>query len=108
VPGKYGQLEWLGGELDGSERLYVFSNRRNVMPRLRAVPGLHPCQSGDIEARFWLAANDSSTLRTVAKLLRSHQRQRGASSEILAKARAKATKAFIKGTVTSQMVGLPA
>ena len=106
VPGKYGQLEWCGAEVDGSERVYVFSDRRNVVPRLRAVPGLHACQTGDSEARFWLPATDAVTLRVVARTIRAYRRRPGASPETLKRARIAAMDALIEGTVRPRNAGM--
>jgi hypothetical protein len=71
APGTYGRLEWLGTESDQSERIYVYSDRRNVIPRLRAVPRVQPCQTGEDEVRLWVQATDHPTLHTVARLIRA-------------------------------------
>src|SRR5262245_23917702 len=87
VPGTYGQVEWFGAERDGLSRLYVFTTRRNIIPRLFAIPELHRWQTGDDEARFWLPADDHPTLRTVARVIRAYKRPPGAPPDVLARAR---------------------
>jgi len=63
VPGRYGRLEWRGveageGPARGTRRIYVYTPRPRMIPRLLAVAGVHRWQMGDDEAALWLAADD--------------------------------------------------
>jgi hypothetical protein len=108
VPGTYGRLEGYWAESDGSERVFAFSARPNVIRRLKDVPGLHQNQIGDAEARFWLPADDHATLQVVAQLIRAYRRRPGASPETLARARAAVADGLIKATAGAQVEGVVA
>jgi hypothetical protein len=80
APGRYGQLEWRGfeaapGRAQGAARVYAYADRRRMIARLSAVPGVHRHQVGDLEAVFWLAAGDVPAVQVVAALLRLRVRR---------------------------------
>jgi len=76
APGRYGRLEWRGPEWDtGERRLYVFTPRRRVVCRLRAVPSVHVKQLGDSEGAFWIAADDVGAIQAVARILQLRRRR---------------------------------
>lgn len=78
VPGRLGQVEWLGAEWrTGEERLYVFTARGRIIPKLLAIPGVHKHQMGDTEARLWFPAHDAACLREVCRTIRARVRRTG-------------------------------
>jgi hypothetical protein len=95
VPGRLGRLEWHGveagaGPAQGTRRVYAYTGRRRMIPRLLAVPGVHGWQIGDEEAAVWIAAENADAIRAVAQLLRTRVRrapETGRSAEALAAAR---------------------
>lgn len=92
VPGRLGQLEYLGCERDGHERLYVFTGRPRLIARLAAIPGVHSHQIGDGEARLWFAASNAVALRSVAQAIRTRVRRTGSTASVAALARARAAR----------------
>lgn len=78
VPGRLGQVEWLGAAWrTGDERLYVFTNRARMIAKLLAIPGVHKHQMGDSEARLWFGAHDVACLREVCRTIRARARRAG-------------------------------
>jgi hypothetical protein len=78
IPGRLGAIEWYDGA-----QLAVFTARRRMIPRLRAL-GLRPWQIGDEEARFLFAPE---ALPTVAAAIGARRRKQ-VSPEHLQKLRA--------------------
>ena len=77
IPGRYGQVEYLGEEHGtGERRLHVSTHRPRLIARLRALPGLHAQQVGDAEARFWFPAGARELLTAVCGLIRARIRRR--------------------------------
>ena len=74
VPGAMGRIEYLGGRPEG-ERLHVFTDRRRIVAKLLAVPGVHRGQMGDHEARLWFAPDDAAALAAVARIIRPRTRR---------------------------------
>jgi hypothetical protein len=79
-PGKYGRLEWRGGEAGagparGTSRLYAYTDRPRLIARLSAIPGVHRHQIGAQEAACWMAADDLEAIRAVGQLLRLRVRR---------------------------------
>jgi hypothetical protein len=76
IPGRYGQVEYLGDEHDtGERRLRVYTSRPRLIARLRALPGLHTQQVGDADARFWFRAGAPETLTVVCCVIRARIRR---------------------------------
>jgi hypothetical protein len=76
IPGRNGQVEYLGDEHDtGARRLRVYTPRPRLIARLRALPGLHAQQVGDTEARFWFPAGAPETLTAVCDVIRARIRR---------------------------------
>jgi hypothetical protein len=76
IPGRYGQVEDLGLEwATGEYRLYVFTPTPRMIPKLRAMAGVHPSQIGDTDARFWFPSGDPALLRSVCALIRARVRR---------------------------------
>lgn len=99
VPGRLGQLEYLGvrsgADTDGAipeERVYVFTDRR-IISKLAAVPGVKRVQIGDAEARLALAAGDTAALRAVAKIISVRRRRAPTGGNLAVLTRARAQKA---------------
>src|SRR5262245_56070387 len=69
IPGRLGRVEHMGVEPNGARRLRAYTSRRLIPARLRALPGLHPEQIGDAEARFWFPADDPDMLRALCAVL---------------------------------------
>lgn len=98
VPGRLGRIEHLGmrsgPDRDGreyTERLHVFTDRRLMISRLAAVPGVHRGQMGSGEARLWFAADDAVTLAAVARIIRPRVRRPPTVGNPAALARLRAT-----------------
>jgi hypothetical protein len=91
APARYGNLHWQGREWKtGEARNYAYTDRRRLIARLLAIPGVHRCQIGDGEAAVWIAAEDAGAIRAVAGILRTRVRrtpETGRSAEALAAAR---------------------
>ena len=68
MQGRTGRLEWRGGAVDGTARVYAFTDRAKMIAKLLAIPGVHRHQIGDQEAAGWIAAEDRAALRAVAAL----------------------------------------
>lgn len=94
VPGRLGQVEWIGHCSAHAERLYVFTARKGIIARLLKIPRVHRWQMGDGEARMWFAAHDIGCLREVLRVIRARVRrprseaQKAAQIEALRKAHA--------------------
>jgi hypothetical protein len=79
IPGRLGQIEPHDGH-----QLAVYTDRRRMIPRLRALPGLRPRQVGDEEARFLFAPE---AFPAVARLIGARRRHphRPVTPELLAR-----------------------
>lgn len=62
-PGRYGQIEWFDG-ID----LAVYTDRRRLFVRLRAIPGVRRHQTGDTEMR---AVFLLESLQRVARVIKA-------------------------------------
>jgi hypothetical protein len=75
VQGRTGRLEWRGLGVDGTARVYAFTDRAKMIAKLLAIPGVHRHQIGDQEAVGWIAAEDRAALRAVAALFHTRIRR---------------------------------
>ena len=91
VRGTYGRLEWRGVSPVESARIYVYTDRNRICTRLRGVPGVRPCQSGDDEGAVSVLATDHEAILACARILRTTKSRRGLgrSPEAMAALRAK-------------------
>jgi hypothetical protein len=77
VRGTYGRLEWRGVSPVESARIYVYTDRNRICTRLRAVPGVRPCQSGNDEGAVSVLATDHEAILACARILRTAKSRRG-------------------------------
>src|SRR5215471_17088775 len=84
VRGRYGRLEWRGepepGQEPRSPRIYAYTDRKRILFKLSAVPGVRPCQIGDDEGTVSVLATDHGAVLACARLLRCHTNGRGVHS----------------------------
>ena len=84
VQGRYGRLEWRGrpepGQESRSPRIYAYTDRKRILFKLSAVPGVRPCQTGEDEGAVSMPATDRGAILACARLLRCHTNGRGAHS----------------------------
>jgi len=84
VRGRHGRLEWHGepeaGQESCSPRIYAYTDRKRILFKLSAVPGVRPCQTGDDEGTVSVLATDHGAVLACARLLRCHTNGRGVHS----------------------------
>jgi hypothetical protein len=67
IPGRYGRIEWFDGR-----DLAVYSDRPRLFPKIWAIPGVRPHQTGDLEMR---AIFPFEALEQVAGVIRARRRR---------------------------------
>jgi hypothetical protein len=77
IPARYGRLEWRGAAGLAGASLYAYTDRKSILRRLMAVPGVRPYQLGDEEGVVSVAASDHPTVLACARLLRCQTNGRG-------------------------------
>jgi len=84
VQGRYGRLEWRGeqgtSQESSSPHIYAYTDRKRILFKLSAVPGVRPCQTGDHEGSVSMLAADHEAVLACARLFRCHTNGRGAHS----------------------------
>ena len=101
------QIAFVGAGGDGADRVPRTRRRWRAPSRLHrpradhretrgGVRGVHRHQTGDTEARLWLAADDSAALRAVAAIVRPRRRRASTSGNPAALARARARRGVME------------
>ena len=98
IPGRYGRIEWAEAE---GKQLAVYCDRPRLFQKLRAIPGVSKCQTGDQEMR---AKFPPEALAQVAAVIRG-SRKPGFSS---AMAKNVGSRTAFRGTSRPQNARPPA